>query len=47
MTHAAYSYRSDARVPPFADDKPIIVFDGHCVLCSGWLEPTDTVPALP
>lgn len=36
MTSAAYSYRSDARVPRFADDKPIIVFDGHCVLCSGW-----------
>ncbi len=32
----AYSYRGDALVPVFADDKPIIVFDGHCVLCSGW-----------
>ena len=32
----AYSYREDASVPAFADDKPIIVFDGHCVLCSGW-----------
>jgi predicted DCC family thiol-disulfide oxidoreductase YuxK len=31
-----YSYRSDAAVPPFPDDKPIIVFDGHCVLCSGF-----------
>jgi predicted DCC family thiol-disulfide oxidoreductase YuxK len=31
-----YSYRDDAVVPAFADDKPIIVFDGHCVLCSGW-----------
>ena len=36
MTPAAYSYRSDVRVPRFADAKPIIVFDGHCVLCSGW-----------
>ena len=32
----AYSYRDDPRVPPFPDDKPIIVFDGHCVLCSRW-----------
>jgi predicted DCC family thiol-disulfide oxidoreductase YuxK len=23
-------------VPPFPDDKPIIVFDGKCVLCSRW-----------
>jgi predicted DCC family thiol-disulfide oxidoreductase YuxK len=32
----AYSYRSDPAVPAFADDHPIIVFDGHCALCSGW-----------
>jgi len=31
---AAYSYRDDPRVPDFKDDKPVIVFDGHCVLCS-------------
>ena len=31
-----YSYRHDAGVPPFADDKPIIIFDGYCALCSGW-----------
>jgi predicted DCC family thiol-disulfide oxidoreductase YuxK len=31
-----YSYRLDPDVPSFADDKPIIVFDGHCVFCSGW-----------
>ncbi len=30
----AYAYRSDPAVPPFADDRPIIIFDGHCVLCS-------------
>ena len=29
-----YSYREDSAVPPFADDKPIIIFDGLCVLCS-------------
>lgn len=31
-----YSYRQDAAVPLFPDDRPIIVFDGHCVLCSAW-----------
>jgi len=30
----AYSYRSDPAVPGFPDDRPIIVFDGNCVLCS-------------
>jgi predicted DCC family thiol-disulfide oxidoreductase YuxK len=34
----AYSYRHDPAVPPFADDKPVIVFDGHCVLCSGFAQ---------
>ena len=36
MAHPPYSYLHDTRVPRFPDDKPIIVFDGHCVLCSGW-----------
>jgi predicted DCC family thiol-disulfide oxidoreductase YuxK len=31
-----YSYRPDPAVPEFADDRPIVVFDGYCVLCSGW-----------
>ncbi|HMK80906.1 MAG TPA: DCC1-like thiol-disulfide oxidoreductase family protein [Xanthobacteraceae bacterium] len=30
-----YSYRDDPVVPRFADDKPVIVFDGLCALCSG------------
>jgi predicted DCC family thiol-disulfide oxidoreductase YuxK len=30
----AFSYREDASVPDFPDDRPIIIFDGHCVLCS-------------
>jgi predicted DCC family thiol-disulfide oxidoreductase YuxK len=34
----AYSYRVDPSVPPFPDDRPIIVFDGHCVLCSGFAQ---------
>ena len=33
---APYSYRGDPAVPAFADDRPIIVFDGHCVFCSTW-----------
>ena len=32
----AHSYRRDPTVPSFPDDKPIIVFDGHCGFCSGW-----------
>jgi predicted DCC family thiol-disulfide oxidoreductase YuxK len=31
-----YSYRRDPAVPAFPDDRPIIVFDGFCALCSGW-----------
>ena len=31
-----YSYGADPAVPKFADDKPVIVFDGQCVFCSGW-----------
>jgi len=34
MAHDAFSYRSDPAVPPFPDDRPILVFDGNCVLCS-------------
>jgi predicted DCC family thiol-disulfide oxidoreductase YuxK len=33
---AAFSYRQDPTVPDFPDDRPIIILDGHCVLCSGW-----------
>jgi len=38
MSQMAYSYRGDPGVPDFKDDKPIIVFDGQCVLCSGFAE---------
>jgi predicted DCC family thiol-disulfide oxidoreductase YuxK len=34
---APYDYRNDRSVPAFPDDRPIIVFDGHCALCSGWV----------
>jgi predicted DCC family thiol-disulfide oxidoreductase YuxK len=33
----AHSYRSDPAVPDFADDHPILVFDGECIFCSGWV----------
>jgi len=32
----AYSYRSDPSVPSFPDEKPIIIFDGKCVMCSAF-----------
>lgn len=35
---APYSYRDDALVPKFDDERPIVVFDGVCVLCSGWMD---------
>ncbi len=34
MPVAPYSYRSDATVPKFDDTEPLMIFDGHCVLCS-------------
>jgi predicted DCC family thiol-disulfide oxidoreductase YuxK len=34
----AYSYRDDPAVPEFPDDRPIIVFDNVCALCSGWVK---------
>lgn len=37
-TREPYSYHSDPAVPDFADDRPIIVFDGHCAFCSGWAD---------
>lgn len=32
-----FSYRDDPNVPSFPDDRPLIVFDGECVLCSGFV----------
>ncbi len=34
ISRERYSYRDDPSVPAFPDDKPLIVFDGICVLCS-------------
>ena len=33
-----YGYRDDPVVPAFPDDRPIIVYDGECALCSGWVQ---------
>lgn len=30
----AYSYREDPKVPSFTDDRPVVLFDGECALCS-------------
>lgn len=35
MTREPFSYRDDPAVPSFPDDRPLILFDGDCVLCSG------------
>src|SRR5579872_1293646 len=35
-SYAPYSYRRDPAAPPFPDDRPIVVFDGHCAMCSRW-----------
>jgi predicted DCC family thiol-disulfide oxidoreductase YuxK len=34
MSPEPYSWRNDPAVPRFADENPLIVFDGECVLCS-------------
>jgi predicted DCC family thiol-disulfide oxidoreductase YuxK len=31
-----YGYRRDPAVPDFPDDRPIIIFDGYCAMCSGF-----------
>ncbi|HEX9446867.1 MAG TPA: DCC1-like thiol-disulfide oxidoreductase family protein [Dongiaceae bacterium] len=36
-TSTTYSYRKDPTVPFFSDQHPIIVYDGLCALCSGWV----------
>ena len=38
LPRAVFSYRDDPAVPSFADDRPVIVFDGNCVLCSGFAQ---------
>jgi predicted DCC family thiol-disulfide oxidoreductase YuxK len=38
MAREAFSYRSDPAVPVFPDDRPILIFDGNCVLCSSFVQ---------
>ncbi|EJM98832.1 DCC1-like thiol-disulfide oxidoreductase family protein [Phyllobacterium sp. YR531] len=33
----AFSYRADTSIPDFPDDRPILIFDGNCILCSGFV----------
>ena len=35
MGRGPYSYRDDPAVPDFPDDRPLVLFDGDCALCSG------------
>ncbi|MEZ5669844.1 MAG: DCC1-like thiol-disulfide oxidoreductase family protein [Alphaproteobacteria bacterium] len=37
MSHRPYSYRDDPAVPRFDDGGPVFVYDGDCVLCSGFV----------
>ncbi|MCB1519791.1 MAG: DUF393 domain-containing protein [Hyphomicrobiaceae bacterium] len=38
MQRARYSYRSDPTVPVFDDSRPLVIFDGVCVLCSSGVQ---------
>src|SRR5262249_53780228 len=38
MAREAFSYRTDPTVPTFPDDRPIVIFDGKCVLCSSFVQ---------
>jgi predicted DCC family thiol-disulfide oxidoreductase YuxK len=38
MEREAFSYRNDPAVPAFPDDRPILIFDGNCVLCSSFAQ---------
>jgi predicted DCC family thiol-disulfide oxidoreductase YuxK len=34
---APFSYRADSDVPAFPDDHPIVIYDGKCRMCSGFV----------
>lgn len=38
MSKSAYSYRTDSTVPAFDDSAPLVIFDGHCTLCSAGID---------
>jgi predicted DCC family thiol-disulfide oxidoreductase YuxK len=33
----SFSYRDDPNVPSFPDDNPIVIYDGNCRMCSGFV----------
>jgi predicted DCC family thiol-disulfide oxidoreductase YuxK len=33
-----FSYRTDPSVPAFPDDRPILLFDGECMMCSAFVQ---------
>lgn len=35
---STFSYRADPSVPEFNDSTPLVIFDGHCVLCSSGVQ---------
>lgn len=35
LSREPFSYRMDRTVPAFDDSRPLFIFDGTCVLCSG------------
>lgn len=38
MKPEPYTYRDDPTVPAFDDSKPLVIFDGKCVLCSSGVQ---------
>ncbi len=38
MRGEPYAYRNDSSVPSFNDSKPLVIFDGECVLCSAGVQ---------
>jgi predicted DCC family thiol-disulfide oxidoreductase YuxK len=38
MLREAHSYRGDPAVPAFPDCRPIVIFDGDCVMCSAFAQ---------
>jgi predicted DCC family thiol-disulfide oxidoreductase YuxK len=38
VQRSPYQYRADPAVPPFADERPIAIFDGKCVLFSSFAQ---------
>jgi predicted DCC family thiol-disulfide oxidoreductase YuxK len=37
LSPTPFSYRDDPNVPPFPDERPILLYDGKCRLCSGFV----------